>query len=329
MAAPRLHGPLPVISRDGLTPSARPAKRQPRPVGLLLAPKETLSVHRVALCGFLGQFLSAGTRGEFFQRGKVPSLPPSPRGVPWGSARVLDPAGRRPHLQIPPEASPPHSGQLSPRPHQRPALVCVPQRKCPSLLNSACRGARGSPSCPGPAVRSGQWGVQRGSCSALLGFLSANPSGWAHRRHTESVKAQSHDSRKEGALAKWAQGPQDESCGLPGASIQGGHRASRRSADTHSEVLSGPALPAGQTGPPGSWGTRDRHREPGLGERLRSQRPGKTVLRGLPPSPLGVQEPHQLVLTVPQGLGGPTGTERRADPALKTEAAGSGRHAGA
>lgn len=266
MAAPRLHGPLPVISRDGLTPRAWPAKRQPRPVGLLLAPKETLTVSTAWLSvGFSGSFCQQGQGESFSNVGKFPACLPArgaSRGGLHGSLILQADAHISRYLLRPPLRTP---GSCPPGPTRGLPWVCVPQRKCPSLLNSACRGAPGSPSCPGLAMRSGQWGVWRGSCSALLGLLSfCKPirviPRWANMSHGVSQSTKSR-SRKQGALAKWAQGPRTRAvvCREHPSRVD---TASRRSADTHSEtqgrrhpVLSRPALPAGRTGPPGSWGT--------------------------------------------------------------------------
>lgn len=48
-------------------------------------------------------------------------------------------------------------------------------------------------------------------------------------------------------------------------------------------------------------------------------RPGKTVLRGLPPFPLSVQESHQLVLIVQQVFRKPSGHGTQTGPGVRTQ----------
>lgn len=132
MAAPHLHGPLPVISRDGLTPSARPAKRQPRPVGLLLAPKETLTVSTAWLSvGFSGSFCQQGQGESFSNVGKFPACLPArgaSRGGLHGSLILQADAHTSRYLLRPPLRTP---GSCPPRPHQRPALGLCPPEEVP------------------------------------------------------------------------------------------------------------------------------------------------------------------------------------------------------
>lgn len=187
-----------------------------------------------------------------------------------------------------------------------------------------------------------------GSCPALLSFPSFCKSvsiipKWPNRCHVELVEAQSHDSRRREARlpahgSRASVSPGGSSC-QPGAAVQkrGKGLLCLSAFFKLKGVLNSADLRAGEhpltrgttQGPRWAWlllgALAPSISEPRRGQAsllrqpFRPLRPGKTVPRGLPPFPLSVQDPHQLVLIVQQVFRKPSGRGTQTGPRVRVQ----------